>query len=78
MIGIDDKWACVKDFYNADNSYKLSGKSNDTSIPESVRKAIRDVDEKIQVITMFYNSEMLHIFPLSDGKSLRWYTPGST
>ena len=78
MIGIDDKWACVKDFYNADNSYKLSGKSNDTSIPESERKAIRDVDEKIQVITMFYNSEMLHIFPLSDGKSLRWYTPGST
>ena len=78
MIGIDDKWACVKDFYNADNSYKLSGKSNDASIPESERKAIRDVDEKIQVITMFYNSEMLHIFPLSDGKSLRWYTPGST
>lgn len=78
LIGISDKWACVKDFYNADNSYKLSGKSNDASIPESERKAIRDVDEKIQVITMFYNSEMLHIFPLSDGKSLKWYTPGST
>lgn len=77
-LGIDGKWACVRDFYNADNSYKLAGLANDTTIDTSTRKAVRDADEKIQVITMFYNSEMLRIFPLSMNGKLDWYTPGST
>lgn len=84
MLGIEGKWASVRDFYNHDNTYKLSGKANDLTIPEATRKAIREADEKIQIVTMFYNSEMLRIFPLnslnhsSAAWSGSWFTPGST
>lgn len=64
LLGIEGKWACVRDFYTTDHAYKLSGLANDAQLPESTRKAIREVDEKLQVITMFYHSEMLRIFPL--------------
>ncbi len=78
LIGIDDKWASVLDFYTPNHKYKLSGKANDTSLPASLRKSIRETDEKLQVVSMFYNSEMLHIFPLTVDGRMEWYTPGST
>ena len=78
ILGITDKWASVADFYTAGKSYKLAGLSNDTSLSESTRKAVRETDEKIQVVTMFYNNEMLRLFPLSTDGKLAWYTPGST
>lgn len=74
ILGIDGRWACVKDFYTADNNYKLSGLVNNPSLPDATRKAIREVDEKIQIIAMFYNSEMLRMFPFK----CVWHTPGST
>lgn len=78
LIGIEDKWASVLDFYTPNHKYKLSGKANDTSLSASLRKSIRETDEKLQVVTMFYNSEMLHIFPLNVDGKLTWFTPGST
>ncbi|MBQ0068312.1 MAG: cytochrome c biogenesis protein CcsA [Bacteroidales bacterium] len=81
ILGIDSQWASVSDFYNTDHSYKLDGKANDPTIGDAARKAIRETDEKIQVVNMFYNSEMLHIFPLADPSNkakLTWHTPGST
>lgn len=86
LLGIDGKWASVRDFYTSDNKYKLSGLANTDSIPAATRRAIREVDEKMQVVTMFYNSEMLHVFPLATQPSrksspqpnLTWHTPGST
>lgn len=78
IIGIDSQWASVRDFYTQQNEYKLKEVLNDTTLEETVRKALRETDEKIQVVTMFYNSEMLHIFPFSSEGRLDWYTPGST
>lgn len=85
MLGIDDKWASVRDFYTAKHEYKLSDKVNDESLPPAVLNAVRETDEKMQVVAMFYNSEMLRIFPLAVKDSvtgrmgeLAWYTPGST
>lgn len=78
ILGIADQWASVRDFYTSNHKYKLSGKANDTKLPASTRKAIREVDEKLQVVAMFYNSEMLHIFPLTVEGKMDWYTPGST
>lgn len=78
IIGIDSQWASVRDFYTQQNEYKLKDLVNDASLDESTRKAIRETDEKIQVVSMFYNNEMLHIFPLSSDGKLSWYTPGST
>ena len=74
ILGIEDQWASVRDFYTSEGEYKLRGKSNDSSLPDATRKAIREADEKMQVISMFYGNEMLRMFPL-DGK---WHAPGST
>lgn len=78
ILGIDGKWACVRDFYTSQNDYKLKDKISDVSLSESTRKAIRETDEKIQVVTMFYNSELLRIFPLSNHGVIEWHKPGST
>lgn len=85
MLGIDDKWASVHDFYTPKHEYKLSDKVNDETLSPALLNAVRETDEKMQVVAMFYNSEMLHIFPLSVKDSvtgrmgeLAWYTPGST
>ena len=78
ILGIDGKWACVRDFYTSQNEYKLKDKISDVSLSESTRKAIREIDEKIQVVTMFYNSELLRIFPLSNNGVIEWHKPGST
>ena len=74
ILGIEDQWASVRDFYTSEGEYKLRGKSNDSNLPDATRKAIREADEKMQVISMFYSNEMLRMFPL-DGK---WHAPGST
>ena len=78
ILGIDGKWACVRDFYTSQNEYKLKDKISDVSLSESTRKAIRETDEKIQVVTMFYNSELLRIFPLSNHGVIEWHKPEST
>lgn len=90
LLGIKGQWASVRDFYTTSNEYKLCGKANDMSLPDATRKAIRETDEKLQVVNMFYNSEMLRIFPLElpkqstkqlrnhTTKKLSWYSPGST
>ena len=78
ILGINGKWACVRDFYTSQNDYKLKDKISDVSLSESTRKAIRETDEKIQVVTMFYNSELLRIFPLSNHGIIEWHKPGST
>lgn len=78
LLGINGPWASVRDFYTAQHAYKLEGKANDTSLPESTRKALREADEKLRVVTLFYQSELLRIFPLQQGDSLHWYAPGST
>lgn len=78
ILGIDSEWASVRDFYNSQHKYKLRDAVHNTAISESARKALREVDEKIQTVTMFYHSEMLRMFPLRSEGQLKWYTPGST
>ena len=78
LLGIDGRWACVRDFYTAQHDYKLEGKIDAPSLPESTRKALREADEKLRVVTLFYQSELLRIFPLQQGDSLVWHAPGST
>lgn len=78
LLGISGKWASVRDFYTSRHEYKLQDRANDGTLPEATRKAVRDVDEKLQVVSMFYNGEMLRIFPLATDGKLSWYAPGST
>ena len=78
MLGISGPWAAVTDFYTPQHAYKLEGKANDMTLDEGTRKAVREADEKIRLITMFYNSEMLRMFPLETDGQMVWHTPGST
>lgn len=87
ILGIENQWASVRDFYTSEGEYKLRGKSNDSNLPDATRKAIREADEKMQVISMFYSNEMLRMFPLeeepqnlktSQPQNLTWHAPGST
>ncbi|MCQ2197897.1 MAG: cytochrome c biogenesis protein CcsA [Bacteroidaceae bacterium] len=87
LLGIEGQWASMRDFYTSEGEYKLRGKANDSSLPDATRKAIREADEKLQVISMFYGNEMLRMFPLeekpqnpqtSEPQNLTWHSPGST
>lgn len=87
MLGIRGEWASVRDFYHPNGTYKLQGKrslylpqeGDISQLPDAARKAIREADEKMQVVSMFYGNEMLRIFPLEEKHHrLAWHTPGST
>lgn len=79
ILGIEDGWASVRDFYTVKGEYKLRGKSNDSNLSDATRKAIREADEKLQVVSMFYSNEMLRMFPLEEKpQNLIWHAPGST
>ncbi len=70
IIGIDGRWASLRDFYTSDGKYKLQSPlaQNPTD------KNLREADEKVRLVSMFYSGEFLKIFPF-DGS---WYSPGST
>ncbi|MDO4959601.1 MAG: cytochrome c biogenesis protein CcsA [Prevotellaceae bacterium] len=74
IIGINGSWASLRNFYSISNEYKLQKYLNDASLSISTRKAIREADEKVRIISMFYAGEFIKIFPLNN----HWYSPGST
>lgn len=78
IIGIDDSWASLRDFYTPTGEYKLQAYMNDISLSPAVRKAVREADEKVRIISMFYAGEFTRIFPLDTADGIRWYSPGST
>ena len=79
VLGINGKWASYDDFWNSLNVYKLKTplekayKEGDAAMV----KHLRDADEKFNIIRMFYNGELLRMFPYTspDGK-LTWVAPG--
>ncbi|MCQ2254111.1 MAG: cytochrome c biogenesis protein CcsA [Bacteroidaceae bacterium] len=84
IIGISDSWASLRDFYTQSNEYKLQPYLNDGSLSASDRKAIREADEKVCIVSMFYAGEFTRIFPLQTSSAqtsspqIHWYSPGST
>lgn len=78
ILGIEGEWASVRDFYTSRHEYKLSGLDADSTLSSEQRDAIAEVDMKMQLVTMFYHSEMLRMFPLTVDGQTDWYTPGST
>ncbi len=72
--------ACFSDFFNSkDQSYKLApyhvqiyGSEQKSALIKEAAK----LDEKIQLIAMIQNGELLQMFPFETSeKLLRWYTP---
>ncbi len=77
IIGISSSWATLRDFYTQSNEYKLQPYLNDGTLSASDRKAIREADEKVRIVSMFYAGEFTRIFPLNE-RDGHWYSPGST
>ena len=79
ILGIDDEWASLSDFWDQYNDYKLQ-RPMDDAIKQgdmAMEKHLRDADEKFNIIRMFYGGEMLHVFPCVDAKGkMTWTAPG--
>ena len=79
VLGIDGQWASFSDFIDTYNEYKLK------DIIELARqgkgdidmKSLMEADEKYHVVEMFYNGQMLRMFPYSIKGNVSWYTPGA-
>lgn len=81
LLGIEGKWASYADFWDAHGGYKLQGALDEMrsgKLSASAAKGLREADEKVNIITMFYNGEMLKMFPVSSGHNkVEWHSPGS-
>lgn len=78
-LGISGQWASYDDFWNSLNVYKLKAPLENAyrEGDAAMVKHLRDADEKYNVIRMFYNGELLKMFPYSrpDGGT-GWMAPG--
>lgn len=78
-LGINGQWASYDDFWNKYNRYALED-ALEKAYQEgdnAMIKHLRDADEKFNLIRMFYNGELLRLFPCSDSTGhYRWLAPG--
>lgn len=71
-ICIEGKYACLDDFYNGTNEYKLEGLNLEDT------RVMRNAIEKLGVITMLYSGELLKIYPVADSTgSVQWFAPSN-
>ena len=80
MLGIQDEWAAVKDFWNQYNEYKLEKVMADLKVrgnDKALLKSVREADEKFNIVRMLYNGEMLRMYPFTDKQgTVHWLAPG--
>ena len=79
ILGIDSQWASFSDFIDPYNEYKLKKPIEDMRLGREVadRKGLMEADEKYNVVAMFYQGEMLKMFPYDiKGKGISWFKPG--
>lgn len=65
MLGIEDGYASLDDFYGSYNEYKLEKAVGNIrrGVTGEDRRAIEDADEKYNLIAMLYSGEMIKMFP---------------
>lgn len=81
LLGINNKWASLEDFYDAYNVYKLEKPLREAyqSGNKKLQKEIGNTDEKFNIIRMLYNGEILKIFPYKDASGkYTWIAPGES
>lgn len=80
ILGIQDEWAAVKDFWNQYNEYKLEKVISDLEVrgdDKALLKSVREADEKFNIVRMLYNGEMLRMYPYTDKQgTIHWLAPG--
>ncbi len=79
LLGIEGKWASYSDFIDVYNEYKLKSAVEKMRRGEDCpdRKGLTDADEKYNVVAMFYQGQMLRLFPYNLKEGVKWYSPGS-
>ncbi|MBO5586101.1 MAG: cytochrome c biogenesis protein CcsA [Prevotella sp.] len=80
LLGIDGQWASFSDFIDPYNEYKLKKPIEAMQAGKAVadRKGLLEADEKYNVVAMFYQGEMLKLFPYHvKGRGVMWFKPGS-
>ena len=78
LLGIDGQWASYSDFLDEYHEYKLKDavenlRKGDHSIDQ---KALKEADEKFQIVEMFYQGQFIRMFPYCSGDTVNWYMPG--
>ncbi len=78
LLGIDSQWASYSDFVDQYNEYKLKEAVSNVAKGKGhiSKKDLYDADEKFNVIAMFYQGQMLRIFPYIIKGQAEWYSPG--
>jgi ABC-type transport system involved in cytochrome c biogenesis permease subunit len=80
LLGIDGQWASFSDFIDLYNEYKLKKPIEAMQAGKAVadREGLLEADEKYNVVAMFYQGEMLKLFPYHlKGRGVMWFKPGS-
>ena len=80
ILGIEGQWASFSDFIDGYGGYKLKKPLEDMRSGKYAgdRKGLMEADEKYNVIAMFYQGQMLKMFPYDlRGRGVTWYSPGS-
>jgi len=73
-----EEYAPLTAFFNGEGEYLLaefSSRLHKEGKETPLWKAITEVDEKIQIIRMLQQGNMLTIFPYEEGGKLQWYSP---
>lgn len=77
IIGINDKYASLLDFFDSNGNYKLGKYDEDAfrkkqSEQNSFDKEVIKVDERINIFEMALKGSMLKIFPLQGSANNKW------
>lgn len=78
LLGIEGQWASYADFWDEYHEYKLKEALDEVRTGKNTqdRKALMIADEKFHVVDMFYQGQMLRMFPYELNGQVNWYPPG--
>jgi len=75
LLGIEGQWASYADFWDEYHEYKLK-EAIEGARGKKQEKALMEADEKFHVVDMFYQGQMLRMFPYELNGQVNWYAPG--
>lgn len=79
FLGVDDK-VSIKDLFTENNEYRLSDFESELyhgGKQTPLIKAVTELDEKVQLIIMLQQGNLLYMFPYNDNGKLQWLSPTS-
>ncbi len=78
LLSLKEEKACFTDFFDDQRNYKLAPYYKEIykqTKQTPFEKEALQLNEKIQLINMLHEGELLKIFPYKEENSIRWYSP---